>query len=233
MEKSIVFLTGAGISAESGLPTFRGTDGLWENHRFEDVASPKAWVRDPELVLRFYNERRRAVLRAKPNAAHLAIAELERRRKLTIVTQNVDDLHERAGSRNVVHLHGEICKARSSLDPRAVFDIQGSELNLGQLCPLGSQLRPHIVWFGESVPLMEHAIGIVRAADVLIIVGTSLQVYPAASLVGYTSIECRITYIDPATTPPQIVGRTIEHIQSSACDALPKIVELLNNEFSK
>jgi NAD-dependent deacetylase len=145
----IVFLTGAGVSAESGLATFRGTNGLWENHRFEDVASPSAWDRDPALVLRFYNERRRAVLAAVPNEAHRAIAELEQHIPVRIVTQNVDDLHERAGSRNILHLHGEIRKARSTSDPNLVYPIEGSELQIGDLCQQGSQLRPHIVWFGE------------------------------------------------------------------------------------
>ena len=223
--KKLVFLTGAGISAESGLATFRGQDGLWEKHRIEEVASPQAWARDPALVLRFYNQRRRQVLLAEPNAAHRAIQQAEERFDVTVITQNVDDLHERAGSKNILHLHGEIRRARSTLDPRWITQIDGSELELGDLCPLGSQLRPHIVWFGEAVPLLDQAISLVRSADILIVVGTSLRVYPAASLIGYARPKCQIFYIDPTEQAPQISDRHVVHLQATACMGLPSLLQ--------
>ena len=172
----IVVLSGAGISAESGLQTFRGADGLWEGHRVEDVATPEAWAANPGLVLDFYNQRRRAVLAAEPNAAHRALVELERAYDVRIVTQNVDDLHERAGSSQVLHLHGEVMLARSTRDPRLVRHLGERDIELGDVCELGSQLRPHIAWFGEMVPAMDEAVELVAEADVLLVVGTSLQV---------------------------------------------------------
>ena len=181
--KRVVVLTGAGISAESGLQTFRGPDGLWEGHRVEDVATPEAWAANPGLVLEFYNQRRRGVRQAQPNAAHLALVDLEGAYDVRIVTQNVDDLHERAGSSNVLHLHGEVRKARSTRDSSLIRDLDDSDIHLGDLCERGSQLRPHIVWFGEMVPAMDEAVELVAEADVLLVVGTSLQVYPAAGLV--------------------------------------------------
>jgi len=194
--KNIAVLTGAGMSAESGLKTFREADGLWEGHDVQEVASPQGFLRNPALVLDFYNQRRRQLLKAKPNSAHAALAALEVNHDMTIVTQNIDDLHERAGSTNVVHLHGELLKARSSVDNSLVYNIT-KDINLGDTCEKNSQLRPHIVWFGESVPMLEKAIEITSFADCLIIIGTSMQVYPAASLVHYIEPGIPIFFIDP------------------------------------
>jgi NAD-dependent deacetylase len=199
MKRHIVVLSGAGISAESGLATFRDNDGLWERHSVHDVATPEAFQRDPALVLRFYNERRRQLANTQPNRAHRLLAELERRYQVTIVTQNVDDLHERGGSTRVLHLHGELTKARSSKNPRVIHTIGYRDIRLGERSQDGSQLRPHIVWFGEDVPMLEVAIDTVRSADDLLIVGTSLQVYPAASLVHEVERDVPITVIDPVT----------------------------------
>ena len=183
-KKHIVVLSGAGISAESGLKTFRDGDGLWMGYNVEDVATPGAFKKDPQLVLNFYNERRRDVAAAKPNAAHTGLAALEKDFKVTIVTQNIDDLHERGGSTNVLHLHGEIFKMRSVADTRTIYDIRG-DINVGDLAPDGFQLRPHIVWFEESVPMMEDAAALLHDCNYFVVVGTSLQVYPAASLLHY------------------------------------------------
>jgi NAD-dependent deacetylase len=196
--KKIVVLTGAGISAESGLKTFRDSDGLWEQYRIEDVATPMAWNKNRKLVLDFYNERRKQVKKAIPNEAHIALARLESKYTVSIITQNIDDLHERAGSTDVLHLHGEILKSRSTADPSLVYDISGDELNEGNVCERGSQLRPHIVWFGEMVPALEKAACIVSTADIFIVVGTSLAVYPAAGLVDYAPEEAEKYIIDPA-----------------------------------
>ena len=185
MKKKLVVLTGAGISAESGLKTFRDGDGLWENHRVEDVATPEAFVSNPKLVLDFYNERRKSAAEAIPNLAHKALAKLEENFEVTIITQNVDDLHERGGSTNVLHLHGQLNQARSVLNSNEIFNIENQTINLGDLAKDGGQLRPHIVWFGEDVPLIEEAARICRDADVFVIVGTSLQVYPASGLMNY------------------------------------------------
>ena len=203
-------LSGAGMSAESGISTFRGRDGLWEGHRVEEVASPEGFQANPELVLEFYNQRRRQIVAARPNEGHCALARLESRFEVHIVTQNVDDLHERAGSTNVLHLHGEIRKARSTQDLKLVVDIEGTELNWGDLGSDGAQLRPHIVWFGESVPLIDKAMEIVESADVLVVVGTSLQVYPAAGLVGYAPQSSPIHVVDP-NTPLEGGGRVTLH----------------------
>ncbi len=183
MRKKVVVLTGAGISAESGLKTFRDAGGLWEGYNVYDVATPEAWIRDPEMVQQFYNERRKAVLEAKPNAAHHALAELEKSCDVTIITQNIDDLHERAGSSHVIHLHGVITKSQSDKNAELTYNINGWELKMGEFCELGSQLRPHVVWFGEPVPMIEQAAAICYAADIFIVIGTSLQVYPAAGLI--------------------------------------------------
>ena len=199
-KRKLVVLTGAGMSAESGLRTFRGADGLWENHRVEDVATPEGWARDPRLVLRFYNERRRQMWQASPNAGHRALAQLERAFDVRIITQNVDNLHERAGSTHVLHLHGELTKSRSSIDEDLVQDIAGWELKWGDRCADGSQLRPHIVWFGEAVPMMEEAIALTEQADFLAVIGTSLAVYPAASLLDYVPAGGPIYLIDPHPT---------------------------------
>ena len=195
--KKISILTGAGMSAESGLRTFRDSDGLWESHNVYDVATPEAWQRDPELVLNFYNERRRQVRKAKPNKAHLALAKLEKKYDVHIITQNIDDLHERGGSTQVLHLHGEINKVRSTVDSRLIYELDHWEMKLGDKCEKGSQLRPHIVWFGEPVPMIEKAIPIVKTADIVIVIGTSLGVYPAAGLVNYMTPSSKKIYIDP------------------------------------
>lgn len=198
MPKSkVVVLTGAGVSAESGLATFRGSDGLWEGHKVEDVATPQGFRKNPELVLEFYNQRRRQAKNALPNAAHLAIKELENDFDVVVITQNVDNLHEKAGSSRIIHLHGELFKSRSTAFPGEVFEMEGTELVVGDLAPDGSQLRPDIVWFGEAVPRMEVAMAEVSNADALVVVGTSLQVYPAASLVDYVPPQCLVYVVDP------------------------------------
>jgi len=196
--KKIVVLSGAGISAESGLKTFRDSDGLWENYKIEDVATPSAWSKNRKLVLDFYNERRRQVKEANPNAAHQALADLQDKFDVSIITQNIDDLHERAGSKNVLHLHGEIFKSRSTVNPSLIYPITGTELNEGDKCEQGSQLRPHIVWFGELVPALEDAALLVSQADIFIVVGTSLAVYPAAGLIHYAPPESEKYIIDPS-----------------------------------
>ena len=202
--KKIVVLTGAGISAESGLKTFRDSDGLWEGYHVEDVATPDAWRRNPELVQEFYNQRRKSVLEAEPNAAHYALARLEEKYDVTIITQNIDDLHERGGSTNVVHLHGIITRSQSSKNPNLTYPIEGWEIKMGELCELGSQLRAHVVWFGEAVPMIETAAVICADGDIFILVGSSLAVYPAAGLVHYVSggapkyiVDPKIPYIGP------------------------------------
>lgn len=194
--KRIVVLTGAGISAESGISTFRDSNGLWENHSIEDVASTDGWARNKSLVLNFYNQRRAQLLTCQPNLAHKILAELAELFDITIITQNVDDLHERAGSTNVIHLHGELLKARSSVDENIIYDWK-TDIHLGNKCEKGSQLRPHIVWFGEAVPLMDIAIKAVRQCDIFIVIGTSLMVYPAAGLVNYAPYEASKYLIDP------------------------------------
>ena len=207
--KRVVVISGAGISAESGLKTFRGADGLWRGYRPEEVACPEAWRRNPGLVLDFYNERRKAVREAQPNAAHRALVELERAYDVRIVTQNVDDLHERAGSSSVLHLHGEIRQARSTQDPTLVTHLGDGDIELGDTCTLGSQLRPHIVWFGEMVPAMEEAAEMVGEADVVIVVGTSLVVYPAASLVFEARKDARRIVVNPEI-PEAVAGAGFE-----------------------
>lgn len=194
--KRIVVLTGAGVSAESGIKTFRDSDGLWENHRIEDVATPEAFERNPALVLDFYNQRRKQLLTVKPNDAHKALVALEEKFDVQIITQNVDDLHERAGSKNVLHLHGELLKVRSTKEPSLIYYWE-KDLALGNLCDLGSQLRPHIVWFGEAVPAIETAADICKTADIFMVIGTSLQVYPAAGLINYTTFGVPKYIIDP------------------------------------
>lgn len=219
--KTIVVFTGAGVSAESGLKTFRASDGLWEEHRIEDVATPEAWRRDPDLVLRFYNERRHGVMQAQPNAAHIALARLERFATVKIITQNIDDLHERAGSTDVLHLHGEIMKARSTLDGE-LYDTHGNDIQRGDLCPRGAQLRPHVVWFGEAVPMMEPAIEATMQADIFLVVGTSLAVYPAASLLQFVrpDAEKHIVTLDLASEPQ----RDFIWLKEKASVGVPKLV---------
>jgi NAD-dependent deacetylase len=194
--KKLTILSGAGISAESGISTFRDAGGLWEGHDVMEVASPQGWKANPALVLDFYNQRRRQLKEVQPNAAHMTIGDLEAHFDVTVVTQNVDDLHERGGSSKIVHLHGELVKARSTKDPSLIYEWK-EDLNLGHTCELGSQLRPHIVWFGEAVPMLEVAAQEVYDADIIVIVGTSMQVYPAAGLVGLAQPHAKVYYIDP------------------------------------
>jgi len=225
----VVVISGAGISAESGLKTFRGNDGLWEGHRVEEVATPAAWAADPARVLRFYNERRKQVRLARPNPAHRALAELEQGYHVDIVTQNVDDLHERAGSSRVLHLHGEIMLARSTIDPGCLVPLDDRDIALGDTCPLSGQLRPHVVWFGEEVPALAAAADLVAQADILLCVGTSLQVYPAASLVFLAPDEARRIVIDPQI--PEAISRTgFECLSRPASEGVPLVVaELLRH----
>ncbi len=226
--RKIAILTGAGISAESGISTFRDSNGLWENHNVMDVASPEGWVKNPKLVLNFYNERRRQLKDVQPNLAHLALKKLEEAFDVFIITQNVDDLHERAGSTNVLHLHGQLRKARSTGTPIKIYDWE-DDLNLGDLCENGSQLRPHIVWFGESVPLLSPAASIVEEADIVIIIGTSLQVYPAARLYEHARPGTPIYYIDPKPQPtPQLISNPkASIIEEKASVGIPALVEQL------
>lgn len=197
MKKKLVVLTGAGISAESGIATFRDAGGLWEGHRVEDVATPEGWMKNPALVLEFYNQRRKKALEVKPNRGHEILAELEQYFEVTVVTQNVDDLHERAGSTHIIHLHGSLFESRSTADENLVYRIQGWALNLGDRCEKGSQLRPNIVWFGEMVPMMEVAAQYAAQTDIFLVVGTSMVVYPAAGLIHYVPIESPKFVIDP------------------------------------
>lgn len=228
MEK-ITVLTGAGISAESGLKTFRDSDGLWENHRIEDVATPEAWDRDPELVLKFYNERRKQVNLAQPNKAHQLLAELEKNYEVNIVTQNIDDLHEKGGSTKVHHLHGEINKARSTVDPSLIYDLNHWEMKMGDTCDNGSQLRPHIVWFGEPVPMIDRVIHFFEIADKIIVIGTSLGVYPAAGLINYASPGIEKYYIDPMGVS-NMDRDDFTVIAKKAVDGLSELVKLLNEK---
>jgi NAD-dependent deacetylase len=204
--KRLVVLTGAGMSAESGIRTFRDADGLWNNYRIEEVASPAAWERDPQLVLDFYNMRRKQLYEVEPNAAHIALAELEKDFDVQIITQNVDDLHERAGSAKVLHLHGELKKVRSTADEALVYLLDGWELKLGDRCEKGSQLRPHIVWFGEPVPNIMTATAMVQKADIFVVIGTSLKVYPAAGLLHYVPHSVPKYLIDPEAEPDRYAG---------------------------
>jgi NAD-dependent deacetylase len=224
--KKIVVLTGAGISAESGIKTFRDADGLWENHRLEEVATPEAWRRNPELVLRFYNERRRQLHTVRPNEGHLALAALEKHHRVHIITQNVDDLHERAGSTSVLHLHGELLKARSERHEHPSYPCTG-DLALGDLCPKGTQLRPDIVWFGEAVPMLERAADLCEDADLFLIVGTSLQVYPAANLMKYAPWHIPFYYVDPNPQVNVILAAmpNVRVIAEKASTGIPKFVQ--------
>ena len=223
--RHIVILTGAGISAESGIPTFRGSNGLWFKHRIEDVATPEAFVRNPELVLDFYNKRRAQLEGVQPNAAHKALARLEQGHRVSVVTQNVDNLHERAGSTNVLHLHGQLCRARSSVDPDWSVDIGYGPIALGQTCPMGSQLRPDVVWFGEPVPMMDAAREVVSTADVLMIIGTSLAVYPAAYLAHDAPAGAEIIVVDPEAQTGRVPGARI--FREKAAGRVPLLVDEL------
>ena len=227
--KKLVILSGAGMSAESGVQTFRDNNGLWENHRVEEVATPGAWHKNPQLVLEFYNQRRKQLFEVEPNSGHLALVKLEEKFDVQIITQNVDDLHERAGSSKVLHLHGELKKVRSTIDPNLIYTLDSWELKMGDKCEKGSQLRPHIVWFGEAVDMMEPASSIVKNADVLLVIGTSLAVYPAAGLINYVSAEASKYYIDPKAY--QVPGiSNLQVIKEKAGIGIPSIVNTLLEE---
>ncbi len=224
---SLVILTGAGMSAESGVSTFRDAGGLWEKHRIEDVATPEAFRRNPELVMRFYNQRRKQLLSVNPNAGHIGLAELEQYFTVQIITQNVDNLHERAGSSNILHLHGELMKARSTGPGAEVYDIHPEkiELNMGDKCPKGFQLRPHIVWFGEAVPEFENAIKIAEQADIFVIIGTSMQVYPAAGLINYVPNGVPIYMIDPNEVA--VYNKNVIVIKKGASEGVEELKKLI------
>lgn len=230
MKKKLVVLTGAGISAESGIPTFRDSNGLWEGFRVEDVASPEGWHKDPACVLDFYNQRRKRALEVKPNRGHEILVELEEHFDVTIVTQNVDNLHERAGSLKVVHLHGSLFESRSTKDERLVYPINGWELKIGDTCALGSQLRPHIVWFGEAVPLMEVATHHARQADIFLVVGTSMVVYPAAGLIDYVPYEALKFVVDPKLPEMHHIPY-LKSIQDKASTGMEKVKRELMEIF--
>jgi NAD-dependent deacetylase len=222
--KNVVILSGAGVSADSGISTFRDSDGLWENHRVEDVCTPEALARNPALVLDFYNQRRRQLKTVEPNAGHLAVALLEKKFSVNVVTQNVDNLHERAGSSHVLHLHGELTKVRSMKDPSYIIETQ-DDIHVGDCCPAGGQLRPHIVFFGEQVPLLQRAAELVSTADILIIAGTSMVVYPAASLYQYAPTGCQIYVVNPNDT--EVSGRQLRYIKERFAVGMPKLAQEL------
>ncbi len=226
MMKKLVVLTGAGISAESGINTFRDSDGLWEGHDVMEVATPQGFEANPALVLEFYNQRRKELSTVKPNKAHLNLVELENHFDVEIITQNVDNLHEKAGSENVTHLHGELLKVRSSVDESLILDWN-KDLVLGDLCTKNSQLRPHIVWFGEMVPMLDKAIEITKEADILMIIGTSMQVYPAASLVDYIKPKTPIYFIDPKPQISENDFNDLTIIKNVASLGTHKLIELL------
>ena len=221
--QNIVVFTGAGISVESGLGTFRDSGGLWEQFKIEDVATPEAFERNPELVLDFYNLRRKQLLESKPNAAHISLNKLSEKYNLHIITQNIDDLHERSGSKNILHLHGKLMESKSSINDSLIYPIKGVDLKLGDLCKNGSQLRPNVVWFGEPVPKMIDAISITKKADIFIVIGTSLNVYPAASLLNYTNNAKRIILIDLKAEQK----KGVEVVKGKATIEVPRLVRNL------
>jgi NAD-dependent deacetylase len=221
-KKRLVVFTGAGVSAESGIKTFRDSGGLWEEHKIEDVATPEAWDRDKQLVLEFYNQRRKQVIQAQPNAMHLFLADLQKKFDTYIITQNVDDLHERAGSKKVLHLHGEIMKARSTDYPSLIYPLKKPDILLGDFCEKGSQLRPHIVWFGEMVPEMENAYTIAEKAEYFVVIGTSLNVYPAAGLVSYVSANTPKWLIDPNEFNLDYI-KGLKHIKHTAVNGVNEL----------
>lgn len=226
MKKKLVVLTGAGISAESGIKTFRDADGLWEGHNVMDVATPEGWKKNQELVLDFYNQRRRQLHEVKPNLGHLTLAELENDFDVHIITQNVDNLHEQAGSSKVLHLHGELFKIRSTKDENYILDWK-TDLKTGDFDTNGNQLRPHIVWFGEDVPALEEALNIIQIADIILVVGTSMQVYPASGLIHYGKINVPIFYIDPKPATIHDLVNPLEVIPMTATEGLPYLKEKL------
>jgi NAD-dependent deacetylase len=224
--KKVVVLSGAGISAESGISTFRDAGGLWENHRIEDVATYDAWVRNQDMVMKFYNLRRKQLHEVEPNAGHYALVKLEQKYDVQIITQNVDDLHERAGSKNVLHLHGELKKVRSTADPSLVYELDGWELKKGDVCEKGSQLRPHIVWFGEPVHMIMPAAELSGMADIFIVVGTSMLVYPAAGLIDYVPARAQKYLVDPNAAEIRHI-QNLEIIHEKAGTGLVKLVDKL------
>ncbi|QNL23124.1 NAD-dependent deacylase [Hyphobacterium sp. CCMP332] len=229
-DKKVVVLSGAGISAESGIKTFRDSGGLWEGYDVMEVATPQAWARNRNLVLDFYNQRRKQALSCSPNKGHEFVSQLEDHFDVTVITQNIDNLHEKAGSSRVIHLHGELFKARSTLDENLLYDIDGWELKLGDKCEKGSQLRPHVVWFGEMVPMMEVAVKYALEADILIVVGTSLVVYPAASIVDFVPLETSIYVVDPKM--PEInPGKNIKMYEKTATEGMKLVYEDLLESF--
>lgn len=228
----VVVLTGAGMSADSGLKTFRDSDGLWEGHDLNEVATIEGWKKDPQKVLDFYNKRREQAFEAEPNEGHIALARLEEHFSVTVITQNVDNLHEQAGSSEVIHLHGELSKVRSVKDPSLVYDIGGDKIELGDTAEDDAQLRPHVVWFGERVPNMEQAARIVPQADVLIVIGTSLMVYPAAGLIDYAGSDIPKYIVDPAR--PDLYDDTgWKHIKEEAATGTPKLVDELIENYAR
>ena len=225
--RHIVVLTGAGMSAESGIATFRDSGGLWEQYSIEDVATPEGFSRNPQLVLDFYNARRKAAFEAKPNKGHVGLVEMEKEYKVSIITQNVDELHERAGSTNVLHLHGELSKVRSTVDPSLIYTLapDNCEIHLGDKCEKGSQLRPHIVWFGEAVPMIEKAMKIVQTADIFVVIGTSMNVYPAAGLLNYVHAGVPVYLIDPKEVNVHQPG--IHFIKKEASEGVSELRDIL------
>ena len=229
MRKHIVVLTGAGMSAESGIATFRDSGGLWEQYKVEDVATPEGFARNPQLVLDFYNKRRKESQNAQPNDGHIGLAVLEKEYKVSIITQNIDNLHEKAGSTNVIHLHGELMKVQSTRDPDLVYELTPDkiEIHIGDKCELGSQLRPFIVWFGEPVPMINNAIEIIKEADIVVIIGTSLNVYPAAGLLEYAPSGCPIFLIDPKEVKTHRSG--IQFIRKGASEGVKELTEIMRS----
>jgi NAD-dependent deacetylase len=224
--KHLVVLTGAGMSSESGIRTFRDSGGLWEEYDVREVATPEAWEKNMGLVLRFYNERRNQLAGCSPNEGHTGLTYLEKYFDVQIITQNIDDLHERAGSKKILHLHGELTKARSTFDPSLICDIGYNDINVGDRCTMGSQLRPHIVWFGEDVPMMEEAVRLTREADIFVVIGSSLNVYPAAGLINYTHDKASLWLIDPNEVPVTRY-RKIEVIREKASKGVAVLTERL------
>lgn len=230
MNKRIIVFTGAGVSADSGIQTFRDSDGLWANYRIEDVCTPEALIHNRKQVIEFYNMRRKEVLEKQPNAAHLALADLQNYADVEIITQNIDDLHERAGSKKVLHLHGEILKLRSSINAHAIVPLEGWQQSLDAKHEDGSWLRPFVVFFGEAVPMMDKAIEVVQTADILLVIGTSLAVYPAASLVHYVSKTIPMYVVDPADISIAN-NRNIQHFKMRAAEGVPVLVQQLKKEY--
>lgn len=230
MKKTLVVLTGAGISAESGVATFRDSDGLWENYSIEDVATPQGWAKNPELVQRFYNARRQQLPTVVPNEGHKILAKLEKHFNVRIITQNVDDLHERGGSTNILHLHGQLTQARGSKDKEKIYDIGYNSIEMGDLAEDGTQIRPHIVWFGEDVPEIMNAVELAAEADIFVVIGTSMQVYPAASLVNYVGNNVPIYIIDPKK-PDIELNENMTYIQAGGGEGLQQLFEILTENL--